>query len=412
MAASFRNSAARTGNRPARFETGVVASSNAQNMTVDWTAQHSGKLIAGVQVMSPYLHYNNGEGLSFIPEVGAICVLCWPSDEESPFVMGFITAPEIVGAVSSDVQQEAQDPDVENSDSMPPAQTTNSGGTTTPKTTDASYRAGRPVMNPGDIWLQGRDENFVILKRGGVLQIGATNIAQRVYIPINNYIRDFCENYELNTAAGSLSWLVHPVEKDPGGNAPTEFTLLTREFAQDKNSSIKVSVGSLDSEPTADTKAAKTFIEVVIAPGNIDPSSSKVSGDPAYVLRLSKDGYSYSMQAGSRTVEVKQDDSLTVGGNQNIQVTGDRSLTVQGKITETITGAHSITGSDESTETWSKIKTIDSPLTKIGGSDASEPGVLGLKLVQWLATHTHVPYAPPIQAGTLQDILASKMVLK
>jgi len=414
MAASFKNSAARTGNRTARFETGVVASVNVQNMTVDWTAQHSGKQMAGVQVMSPYLHYNNGEGFSCCPEVGAICVLCWPSDEESPFVMGFITAPEIVGAVSGDVQQESQDPDVESPDDMPPAQTTNSGGTTTPKTTDASYRAGRPVMNPGDIWIQGRDENFLILKRGGVLQIGSTNICQRAYVPISNFIRDFCENYELNTAAGSLSWLVHPVERDPGGNAPTEFTLLTREFAQDKSASIKVSVGSLDSEPTppGGPDGDKTYIEIVIAPGAMDPSSGVVSGDPVYVLRLSKNGYSYSMQAGSRTIEVKQNDSLTVGGNQTIQVTKDRSVTVQGKVTETITGEHNITGSDSSTETWGKIKTITAALTKIGGPDASEPGVLGLQLLQWLATHTHVPYSPPVQAGALQSILAKKVMLK
>jgi hypothetical protein len=412
MGASFRNSAARTGNRTARFETGVIAGANTQNMTVDWTAQHSGKQMAGVQVMSPYLHYNNGEGFNCCPEVGAICVLCWPSDEESPFVMGFITAPEVTGAVSGDVKQEAQDPDVESPDDMPPAQTTNSGGTTTPKTTDASYRAGRPVMNPGDIWIQGRDENFLILKRGGVLQIGSTNICQRAYVPINNYIRDFCENYELNTAAGSLSWLVHPVEKDPGGNAPTEFTLLTREFAQDKSASIKVSVGSLDSEPQPPDAKAKTYIEVVVAPNNIDPASGKVSGDPAYVLRISKDGYSYSMQAGSRTVEVKQDDSLTVGRNQTIQVTKDRSLTVGGKVTETITGKHSITGADSSTETWAKIKTIDAPLTKIGGPDASEPATLGLQLLQWLATHTHPSNGIPTQAGMLQAILAKQVMVK
>ena len=144
----------------------------------------------------------------------------------------------------------------------------------------------------------------------------------------------------------------------------------------------------------------------------MDPSGGVVSGDPVYVLRLSKNGYSYSMQAGSRTIEVKQNDSLTVGGNQTIQVTKDRSVTVQGKVTETITGEHNITGSDSSTETWAKIKTIDAPLTKIGGPDASEPPPLGLQLVQWLATHTHLPYAPPTQVGTLQAILAKKVVVK
>ena len=164
-----------------------------------------------------------------------------------------------------------------------------------------------------DRW--GRDENFVVLKRGGVLQLGATNICQRAYIPLLNFIRDFSENYELNTAAGSLSWTVQRQENDPSGNAPTEFVLLTREFSQDSKASIKLSIGSLE-DAEKPPGGDKTFIELVIAPQNIKADDGKVEGEPVYVIRMDKVGNTYMMQASNRTVEVKGNNTLTVSENQ------------------------------------------------------------------------------------------------
>ena len=404
----FKNSMVGDGKRQFRCETGVIASVNVQNMTVDWVSQHSGRQVPGVQIMAPYINFNNGEGFTVVPEVGSICVLCWPSDEESPFIMGFITAPEAASVDTGNVDPD-EDPDTAAATMAATPKVSTAGGTTQERSSDASYRANRPVLNPGDMLWQGRDENFVVLRRGGVLQIGSTNICQRAYVPVGNYIRDFCENWELNTAAGSMSWVVHPSETTPDANAPTEFTLVAREYAQDAKASIKVSVGSLIKEPQLPS-AVTPFVEVVIAPNNIDPVDGATQSE-VFILRIGKDGTTYTMQ-GDRSVEIKGTDTLTVTGKQSIGIKGDRDLTVEGNLTESITGKHTVTGDEGSAETWAKIKTITASAVKLGGTDASEPGVLGLQLLQWLATHTHIPNGPPIQAGALASILAKIVYVK
>lgn len=401
MAKSFSNSPARTGTHSSRAETGVIANVNVKNLTADWVSQYSGKQIPDVQIMTPYLHYNNGEGFTCVPEVGAICVLCFPSDDDPPFIMGFLSAPELEGADSGDLSAKIEDPGVESEADLPTATTTQSGGTTSVKTnpSDASFRAGRPILNPGDMYWQGRDGNFAVMRRGGVLQLGATQICQRAYIPVRNIIRDFCENWEMNTAAGTLSWEVMRQENDPGGDAPTELNLIAREHAQDKKASIKVSIGCLeDAEkpPGGDT----TFVEVTIAPENIDPSSGEVSGKPKYVLRLDKAGNSYVMQAGTRTEEVDGDHSQKIKGTQTVEVTGAQTIKALSQDIQVAT-THAIKGVS-SKETWSGAKVIEASQLLLGGAGATEPAVAGLKLALWLKTHVHkVPLPPPIDKAVL-----------
>ena len=83
-------------------------------------------------------------------------------------------------------------------------------------------------MNPGDIGMTTRDGNFIMLRRGGIVQLGATAMAQTVYIPIRNYIKQFCENYELHTLGGDVEWRVDRVESDPSGQAPSTYLLPQR----------------------------------------------------------------------------------------------------------------------------------------------------------------------------------------
>jgi len=363
----------------------VIANVNTKNFTADWVSQFSGKHITDLQIMTPYFHFNNGEGFSCVPEVGAICAVCWPSDGDPAFIMGFLGGPELEGAsVDKYLEEKTKDAGVESEEDLSAAADTKSGGSSTSKNApDASFRGGRPLLNPGDMLWQGRDENFVVLRRGGVLQIGATNICQRAYIPVLNYIRDFSENYELNTAAGMLSWTVGRDEDDPTGDAPTEFTLLARENAQDKKASIKVSVGCL-SESVNDT----AFIEVTVAPESIDPSTGEVSGSSEYTLLIDKAGYTSMKQSGDRTEEIGGSDSLTIKGSRTTKITGSDTTTILGKSDTTITGTHTIKGT-VSKETWLTSKVITAPKLLLGSEAAVEPVPLGLKLVQWLAGHCH-----------------------
>jgi len=417
MPTTFANGPCKSGTTYARVETGVIANVNTRNLTADWVSQYTGKQITDLQIMTPYFHYNNGEGFTCVPEVGAICLICFPSDEDPPFIMGFLGGPELEGAdVSKFLEDRLTEPGVETSDDVEGQNTTNSGGSTavTGNPSDASFRGGRPILNPGDMYWQGRDENFVVLRRGGVLQIGSTNICQRAYIPVRNFIRDFCENYELASASGSMSWTVQRQENDPSGNAPTEFVLNTREYAQDKKTSVKLSIGSLDGAdkpPGGD----KTFIELVVAPQGINADDGVVTGGPKYVLRIDKAGNSYVMQAAARTEEIGGDYSLTVGGARTTKITGNDTTTIGGSSSTKITGSHELQGA-ASKEVWSGAKSITAAILRLGGEGASENAVLGLKLAQWLAGHTHpVPggaSGPPAQAGAVAGLLSGNIFVK
>jgi hypothetical protein len=98
-----------------------------------------------------------------------------------------------------------------------------------------TYRGGRELLNPGDLHFSTRDGNFVTIRRGGIVQIGATPVCQRVFIPIRNIIRDFAENYELATPGGDLTWLVNRTDEQGDGHRGTLFTLAAKEFSDDPN---------------------------------------------------------------------------------------------------------------------------------------------------------------------------------
>lgn len=145
--------------------------------------------------MTSYLHQNQGEGVAIMPEVGSTVWVCKPSESgKDAFVLGWTPVQE--------------------------------GGT---------YRAGRQLLNPGDLHFSTRDGNFVFIRRGGIVQIGATPICQRIYIPIRNIIRDFAENYEMSTPAGDLTWEVLREEDQGDGHRGCLYTLACKEFSDDPN---------------------------------------------------------------------------------------------------------------------------------------------------------------------------------
>jgi hypothetical protein len=149
-----------------RCEEAIIINVNHKTWTVDVETRHSAKAVNDVQCLVPYHHFSGGEGMHYLPEVGAICMLGWPSDNTPPFIMGYKGAASVIGPTSTDGEPQR------------------SGTEATGSATDVSFKSNRPDLLPGDIAFTTRDENFIILRRGGVIQIGSTSIAQRLYIPI------------------------------------------------------------------------------------------------------------------------------------------------------------------------------------------------------------------------------------
>jgi hypothetical protein len=273
LESSYNNSKFRTsftqkeGHVAARVIQGSVLNVNLKNWTVDILAQYDRKYYFNIQVSSPYLHHSNGEGIYVMPEVGATAMICLPSDSSAPFVLAFIMPTETIDASADDA----------------PAGTT-SHGQMPPNPTDSSYSGGRPQAQLGDIWMRTRDGNFVILHRGGVLQVGATGLAQRIYIPLNNLITDISENYEHHNSNGSIVWGLQ--EGPSQTQIASQYMQTYRVFTTDQYADIKLAVGRVYN-PIAEPDGGQTLALTEVGEGDDPPGTNPI----IYELTVSPMGF-------------------------------------------------------------------------------------------------------------------------
>jgi hypothetical protein len=359
---------------PFYCELAVVTDVNRKTWTCTVQTTHSSKTHNNVQWGSPYHHFKGGEGFHYIPEVGARCYVAAPVDNTPPFVLCFISPPAVMSAENDDPARSTSEP----------------GGSST----DVSYQGNRPDMNPGDMAMTTRDGNFIILRRGGRLQLGATPLAQRIMVPVRNFVHDYAENYELATPGGDVTWTIDRPELDPAGKAPASWVFHLNEYSTDKNATVRVR-----HLPLVDAGAKKTAWEVQVAPNNIDRSTGKVSS-PTYTMMLLTSGNFTEMIGADRTVEVKGNDNLTIGGSQTTKVTGDSKLTAKGVSIEA-----------------SATAVLAGKTTKLGDAGATEPGMLGNAFMQWAQTAIiQTPSGPgkfhALSLSNLQKVLSKKVFLK
>lgn len=319
---------------------------NLATWTVDVRTQFDRRYFLNIQVSAAYAHPANGEGIYVFPEVGAKCFVCIPSDGPPPVVMGFVMPVTTIGDVGTD--------DAPNGTNPSPGATTPSG---------ATYAGGRPRAKPGDIYLKGRDGNFCILHRGGVLQIGSTALSQRIFIPINNVVTDISQNYHHYNTGGAINWAV---QNGPDTvNPPTCFKQTFRLFANDANATVRVSTGTISDFVGLDPKSvgasevsnegigaadSPIIYEVVISPDQIsadDGATMKgTRGSATMQFAFDKKGGTLLWAAGSIVLATKkklivraEDDisvstktSLFMHADSNVRLESGNLLEIQGKL--------------------------------------------------------------------------------
>jgi hypothetical protein len=131
-----------------------------------------------------YARDDSRGGVCVMPEVGSHCyaVIC---ADGTKFVLGFFVNPTPAG------------PPKMNESGILDARTTDD---------DPSCRGQRDSLEPGDIFLGTQDGNKIIVRAGGMIQISATGLAQRVYIPVENVIRDYFQRYQAYSPVGEIEW--------------------------------------------------------------------------------------------------------------------------------------------------------------------------------------------------------------
>jgi hypothetical protein len=321
MASKFRDMSLhqQQGHEAGRIVQGKVTNYNLTKWTVDIVGQFDRTRYFNIQVSSPYLHHSNGEGMYVIPEVNATVMVCIPSDSAAPFVICFVMAAETVDASAPDAPQG-----------------TSSHGAPAANPTDSSYAGGRPPANPGDIWLRTRDNNFVVLRRGGVLQVGATQLAQRIYIPLNNQIIDISQNYEHNNAGGTVAW---GIQTGPSiTQYPATFMQTFRVFANDAAADIKVASGYV-TNPIPEPDGGVNLATAGVGAGDDGKGSNPI----VYEVTVSPKGFNTQTGealsgAGAASVMKftfdRQGNGLTrFAGNFYFQVTEALTFDVAGNIT-------------------------------------------------------------------------------
>jgi hypothetical protein len=327
---------------PALISKARVLDVDVSTYTLTVATAFSKKPMSGISFATPYQHFVNGEGIYFMPEVGSLCWLCEPSDNCMPFVLAW-------GA--------AQD--------------------------EADYTARKLNLNPGDIVLATRDENFMILRRGGVVEIGANGLCQRLFLPVNNTIKDFCENYALKTLGGDLEWSIARQEDTKDGKRPALLKVLAKEFANDPSPIADLEIGSHGEQD-------KTILKLVIR--------DKSAGSQMIALSMTKEG--------DVTWEVKRNLSQKIEGDMVTEVSGKDTLKVGKTLTVEVTEDINMK-SNANAKLQAQEVTVDAPTTKTTGvlkANGSTPVALATPLVQWLVGHTHnlttpspgSPTTPPV----------------
>lgn len=324
---------------PATVETCRIINVNIEDWSVDCISMEGNKRFFDIQVMAPYFHFVNGEGIYAQPEVGALCWVCKPSTGRfaAPFVLGF---------------QSAHDQELD------------------------SFQGGRMALNPGDIMMRTRDENFLILRRGGVVQIGATPTAQRIFIPIRNFIRDFCENYELLTFGGELTWTTERTdETNTDDKAFSKFALKAKEKAGNKLHIASLSIGSHGEN-------AKTTLMLEVFDSGNDGNKVMVS------LEVTKEGNvtwtgekDYIIEMKENVQITSKEKDVTIAATQgNVAVEANKNVSLESKTAEA-----TLTGMTKAALVSSAKAMLDAPIMHLGNG-ATSPIVKGDMLVAFLST--------------------------
>lgn len=303
-----------------------VVDLNLVNWTVDAITKFDQKFYGNIQVSSPYAHYNRGEGLYVMPDIGAKCHVCIPSDGPPPFVLDFIMPMETIDGASEDA----------------PFGTDGGKGGVLQEATAASFAGGRRRAKPGDIGITNRDGSFIHLHRGGVLQIGSTELAQRIFIPLQNLISDICQNYEMQNTGGSINWFIAHGESET--NPPTVCRHTYRLLANDAKASVRVAIGKLSdvvTEPDEQTRSdlsqlgfggtnQPTVCEVIVAPDAISPEDGSMTPDTrkASVLRYFFDKGGNTLFRTNGNILIRSQKKIRIRAVSDIDISSEGNLTM------------------------------------------------------------------------------------
>jgi len=251
--------------RGARLMRGVVTNVNPSDWEMDLFVSSTGQTHIDVGIPGTYLH-PDGHGSFCMPEPGAFVWIAEPSHvDEHVTALAYAALMDTAG----------------------------------------THATGREDldMHPGDQYMGGAGGNRIIVRRGGIIEVRGSPLAQRLYLPIENIIRDIFQNYEMLGVGGHAKWLTGLGEETDAAGVPTVYTMASKRFAGDKMGVVTLTAGNV---------------------GMVDEN------EPDLVFSLAM--YDNGEVDQEKTVGIK----VTKDGNVDLMFTGNVTGVVKGTMTYTV----------------------------------------------------------------------------
>lgn len=307
-------SAPSTGN--ATIELARVTSVDLARRTVSVAGVYSHRAPIMVPLLTPYCHGEHGGGFDYMPEVGAYCYVVFPADDTA-FILGYVINPSNAPSESASEDSAAA----------------------------LDVSGEREPLEPGDMRMATADGNQVVVRRGGLVQIGANGMCQRLYIPLENTVRDFFQRYQARSPLGAIDWghptIVYGSGTDNTQETPVLVRYSIKEVAQEnvktERHTIELCIGQLteknldmevDAEHVFAHKSVRTATWSQLPDGQNGVLSlciySHTQKKVTYAFQLNKDGHGFMRVCGNLLVECDQ--TVRVQANAVSVVCGDTTI--------------------------------------------------------------------------------------
>jgi hypothetical protein len=331
---AFRNSwTAKQGHTPGTTAQGRITNVNMKNWTVDVISVFDRYRWLNIQVGSPYQNTFAGEGFFVVPEVGSCCMVVHPSDSTAPYVSSFVMPSETVSDSSASDAPTG----------------TRSHGNNPQYPSDVTFAGSRPAYTPGTLGMTGRDGQFVLLHRGGVLELGASSVCQRIFIPLANHMIDMSQRYYHHNVGGAVLW---GMAEGPGQtNFPTTNIQTFRIMANDQFATVRIQTGDvLNPIPDSSGVITDTVVyEVTVIPEGINADSGDLASAAAskavtYRYTIDKSGNVSMVMSGDvfqfykKSFTISAVGTIAFNGEADGVMTFKNGLTVDGGDFATIKG--------------------------------------------------------------------------
>ncbi len=353
---------------------------NVLDYSVDVLTDTNSTPYLGVPILTPWCTPDHMGGINFLPEVGATCYVC--TSDKSYFVLGFRI----------------------------------NGGTVDPdRSPGPNFTGRRDPLEPGDIVLATADQNQVVIRRGGLVQIGSTGMCQRIYLPVGNVVRDYFQRYHALSPLGEIDWghaqiAANDSFKDGSTSVAVRYNIkrTLQEDVSSKPYTLEVRYGVLTGNTgndsgildTSTSDSAHQFANLKEQPGTGVEQSMEgtlsftiydhtAKNKVVYAVQVSKDGDLFVLSDGHVHMEFAK--TLYVYAGEDITL-------------ETASG-HSV-----------RIRVGTGDQIKLGSDGASNPAVLGNELkamlgqmISYIVAHTHAApgTSPPLNVAAFEALRAN-----